>query len=550
MKENNEVDKKSLRSITKVNVDWNELAKDCVCFANAYGGKLLIGIEDDDDLPPENQKIPSDLPVKLQKQIQNRTINVSVIPSIKTAENNGQYIDLIIRRNASSIACTSNGKYFIRVDDECNPVLPDELQRLLNDKSAFQWETQVYLKIPRSIHDEPKLNNFYQEVKNSERVSEFVKSKSKEELLDHYLFADDKYLTNLGILWIGKREHRARLLYSPVVQFIKWDENEQKVRKQIWDDYSFNPKELIEAVWSEIPDWRDGIEITDGIFRKNLRNYDEVVVRELLANALVHRPYTTRGDIFINLFNDRFEIHNPGLLPLGVTPKNILHKSVQRNPHLAKVFYDLKLMEKEGSGYDKIYESLLSSGKPLPQTIEGEDRVLVKVEKRIVNKDVIHFIDKVNKSYQLRSKEIISLGLIAQNKALTAIDFGNILSLKEKDAVQNWMGRLIEFGLVELKGRTKGATYFIKPEILKKHKFTGKTTLRNIEPYRIKELIKEDLKTYSNSSISEINNRIGNEIPRRTIRYVLNKLIAENEIGYKGERKWRRYFIDKSAGNK
>ena len=457
---------------------------------------------------------------------------------------------MIIRRNASSIACTSNGKYFIRVDDECNPVLPDELQRLLNDKSAFQWETQVYLKIPRSIHDEPKLNNFYQEVKNSERVSEFVKSKSKEELLDHYLFADDKYLTNLGILWIGKREHRARLLYSPVVQFIKWDENEQKVRKQIWDDYSFNPKELIEAVWSEIPDWRDGIEITDGIFRKNLRNYDEVVVRELLANALVHRPYTTRGDIFINLFNDRFEIHNPGLLPLGVTPKNILHKSVQRNPHLAKVFYDLKLMEKEGSGYDKIYESLLSSGKPLPQTIEGEDRVLVKVEKRIVNKDVIHFIDKVNKSYQLRSKEIISLGLIAQNKALTAIDFGNILSLKEKDAVQNWMGRLIEFGLVELKGRTKGATYFIKPEILKKHKFTGKTTLRNIEPYRIKELIKEDLKTYSNSSISEINNRIGNEIPRRTIRYVLNKLIAENEIGYKGERKWRRYFIDKSAGNK
>jgi len=550
MKENNEVDKKSLRSITKVNVDWNELAKDCVCFANAYGGKLLIGIEDDDDLPPENQKIPSDLPVKLQKQIQNRTINVSVIPSIKTAENNGQYIDLIIRRNASSIACTSNGKYFIRVDDECNPVLPDELQRLLNDKSAFQWETQVYLKIPRSIHDEPKLNNFYQEVKNSERVSEFVKSKSKEELLDHYLFADDKYLTNLGILWIGKREHRARLLYSPVVQFIKRNENEQKVRKQIWDDYSFNPKELIEAVWSEIPDWRDGIEITDGIFRKNLRNYDEVVVRELLANALVHRPYTTRGDIFINLFNDRFEIHNPGLLPLGVTPKNILHKSVQRNPHLAKVFYDLKLMEKEGSGYDKIYESLLSSGKPLPQTIEGEDRVLVKVEKRIVNKDVIHFIDKVNKSYQLRSKEIISLGLIAQNKALTAIDFGNILSLKEKDAVQNWMGRLIEFGLVELKGRTKGATYFIKPEILKKHKFTGKTTLRNIEPYRIKELIKEDLKTYSNSSISEINNRIGNEIPRRTIRYVLNKLIAENEIGYKGERKWRRYFIDKSAGNK
>ena len=34
------------------------------------------------------------------------------------------------------------------------------------------------------------------------------------------------------------------------------------------------------------------------------------VVRELVANALVHRTYTTRGDIFVNLFPDRLEIHN------------------------------------------------------------------------------------------------------------------------------------------------------------------------------------------------------------------------------------------------
>lgn len=45
MTENNQVDKKSLRVLTKNNPDWNELAKDAVCFANAYGGRLLIGIE-------------------------------------------------------------------------------------------------------------------------------------------------------------------------------------------------------------------------------------------------------------------------------------------------------------------------------------------------------------------------------------------------------------------------------------------------------------------------------------------------------------------------
>lgn len=43
------VDKKSLRAITGRNPDWDALAKDCVAFANAQGGHLLIGIEDDAD---------------------------------------------------------------------------------------------------------------------------------------------------------------------------------------------------------------------------------------------------------------------------------------------------------------------------------------------------------------------------------------------------------------------------------------------------------------------------------------------------------------------
>ncbi len=52
------LDKKSLRVLK--NNEYAELAKDCVAFANAQGGSLLIGIEDDADLPPENQKIKNE----------------------------------------------------------------------------------------------------------------------------------------------------------------------------------------------------------------------------------------------------------------------------------------------------------------------------------------------------------------------------------------------------------------------------------------------------------------------------------------------------------
>jgi len=57
MEEGKLLDKKSLRFLRGKNTDWDELAKDCISFANAHGGNILIGMEDHADLPPENQKI-------------------------------------------------------------------------------------------------------------------------------------------------------------------------------------------------------------------------------------------------------------------------------------------------------------------------------------------------------------------------------------------------------------------------------------------------------------------------------------------------------------
>lgn len=543
MQENSQYDKKSLRALTKANPDWQEIAKDAVSFASAQGGFLVFGIEDGEEFPPSSQIIPENLAAKVQKQIQSRTINVSAIPQVKN-EGKGEVLQVLIQRNASAIASTSNGRYYMRIDDDCKPILPDELSRLLSDKGAFVWEIQSYLKVSREDYDQNKYQNFLKDIVESQRVSSFIKEKTPDELLDYYFFTSGEFLTNLGILWIGRREHRARLLYAPSIQFIKFDENDQKVNKIVWDDFSKNPKELIFSVITDITDWKEGVEIADGMFRKNILNYDEPVIRELIANALVHRPYTIRGDIFINLFPDRLEIHNPGLLPLGVTPKNILHKSIQRNPHLAKVFYDLKLMEKEGSGYDKIYETLLSNGKLLPEPTEIEDRVRVIIRKRIINKSVIQFIEKVNAEFQLRSREIISLGLIAQNTSLTAIEFSDLLGLKEKDAISSWIGRLINFELIKTKGRTKGTTYFVEPSILRKHEFKGKTNLKNIPGHRLEALIIEDLTRYGRSSIGDIHQRIGKEIHQRTLRYQLTQLVQRGSIKKEGEKRGTKYFID------
>jgi ATP-dependent DNA helicase RecG len=545
MKEGENYDKKSLSIITGKNPGWKEIAKDCVGFANARGGIIAIGIEDKEDLPPSNQKINSQQVDTLRKRISELTVNVACNLSIEMEENGGEWIKIQIYPSQTSIASTTDGQYYIRISDHCKPVLPDELSRLFTDKPAFIWETKIFQKITIDKCDQAKLKQFESDIKKAKRVSNFIKEKSIKELLMYYQMYDGNFLTNLGILWIGTSQQRAKLLYAPVVHFIKFNKNGTKIKKEVWDDFSLNPKELIQNIWDKIPEWKEGVEISRGVFgREILYHYNENIVRELLSNALVHRPYSTRGDIFINYYPDYIEIHNPGLLPIGVTPYNILHQSVRRNEHLSKIFYDLNLMEREGSGYDKIYEIQLSEAKQLPIVEEKDDRVIVTIYNQIKDPNIILLIDNIKQHYQLNQKEIICLGIIAQNKSIIATEFAKQIQSNDDKQIKNWLGNLLRYKIVQTKGKTKGMQYYINPLILKGTSLE-KTDLSIIQEHRLKILILEDVDKYPNSSIVDIHKRIGEEIPIRKIRKCIYEAVKNGEIKTIGGKKFREYYIEK-----
>jgi len=544
MNENKNIDKKSLKFLRGKQTDWTELAKDCISFANAQGGFIYIGIEDKEKLPPENQKITDKtLPDVILKNIAQRSINVGIAVTVETTANKAEYIKVQVFRNAQTIASTTDGKYYVRVHDNCQPVPPDEMARLAADKNAFVWEEQTNKKVPANQFDEQKRSAFLRGIRNSARVSSFVKEMSDEEILDFYCFQKKGYLTNLGILWIGKRNDRASLLYPPAIQVIRYDNQDEKVWKLLLDDYFANPLELLERVLNDVPDWQESMEISEGLFRKNVPFFPIEVVRELLVNALVHRTYTTRGDIFVNIFPDRMEIHSPGRLPFGVTPKNILSQSVRRNEHLSKVFYDLGLMEKEGSGYDLIYAKLLGSGKPLPIVKETDERVKVIVKKQFVSKEVVRLMDKASSEFSLKQKEIVSLGLLSQQQSYSAIELSNILNQDNESGLRHWFGRLPELGLIVKTGKGKGTQYSVNPEFIRKIHFKRKTNLKNIEDYRLEELIRKDVTAYPESGFSEIHQRIGLEINEHTVKRILRNLVKNKVLMQESSKRWARYSI-------
>jgi len=222
------LDRKSLRVVTGRTADFSELAKDCVCFANGRGGQLLIGIEDGATAPPTAQRVPSDLLEHIRKRVTQVTVNVTVLPELRTHSNGGEYVSLSIPRSPG-VASTSDRRYYLRVGDSCLPVVGDDVLRLANDRSVISWEAMTSLGVSSGDVDASVLRRSTKTIRASDRVKSSVKEKSDAELLAHYDLAVGKTLTNLGVLMIGSRSDRSKLGTAPIVQAIRYDEHEKKI---------------------------------------------------------------------------------------------------------------------------------------------------------------------------------------------------------------------------------------------------------------------------------------------------------------------------------
>ena len=546
-RESQHLDQKSLRKVTGPTADFGQLARDCVCFANGAGGVLLIDIEDDDDAPPAGQRVDPALLDRIRKRIGELTVNVQVAPELKRHENGGEYIALTIPR-AAGVASTSDGRYFLRVGDTCRPIVGDDVMRLANERPATPWEEMTSQGVPRANADTAKVASFCARLRASDRVKPSVKEKPDDELLTHYGLAKGDVLTNLGVLLMGGRRDRAGLGSASIVQAIKYDEREVKVAKWSWDDHELSPIELVDTIWNQIPDFRESYELPDGMLRTKLPAYDELVVRELLVNALVHRPYTQGGDVYLNLHPDRLEVVNPGRLPIGVTPKNILHASRRRNDGLARVFHDLKLMEREGSGIDLLFERLLASGRKVPTITEGTDSVHVTVPRRVVQPGIIKLLVEADQRYQLTQRERITFALVAQTEGISAAQLAQDLELPDAGALRPWLGRLLTLGLIEQSGRTNAVRYLVPPALLREAGLDTLTTLTRVQPHRLRALILEDLERFPDSAKGDILRRVGPEIPDRTFRRALEELVESGKVLATGEKRWRRYRLGASIG--
>jgi len=542
------IEYKSLQKIKTGDKGFKELAKTCVCFANAQGGKIIIGFQDKTQEPPANQKIPQKDINDTLERLRGLTFSVGLSPSdILKHSNGGEYFEILVYPSQKVVATTSEGKIYIRIADTCEPVRGEDLQRIVAEKDAFQWEL---VQRNLGIEQTPSTNitKLIENIKGSDRIKESIREKSEYEILEHYHLVENGKLTNLGVLWLGTANQRAKLSYPITVQYLVFDAMENKTRKLLWDSHDLNPQELLYAIEREAIELNYSYEFPEGLFRNQVRHYPKEVIRELLVNAFAHKSYLISSDITIEVYPDRMRISSPGSLPLGINSENILHQKHRRNPHLIKLMHDLKLMEGEGSGYDLIYEKLSTDAKPFP-TIESDyNKVSVTIESRIVDMQALRLTDYISKHFNLTQRERILVGIVARHQKILSTELTKILQLPEEDRLRNWYSKLIEKNILLTHGKGKGNAFLINPKLLSDSKLNLSPSLKTVEPYVLEQLILTDIKNYPNATIGDIDKRI-KDVSKKELQKVIYKLVDNGEVAATGSKTYRKYLLAEKKRN-
>ena len=214
------------------------------------------------------------------------------------------------------------------------------------------------------------------------------------------------------------------------------------------------------------------------------------------------------------------------------TPRNILQVGCpRRNDGPARVLHDLALMEREGTGFDLIYDRLLTSGRAAPTVVEAADAVRVTVPRRVLHPGVLWLFANANERFQLNQRERIALPWLASGEGISAAEFSALLAPTDPQSLRTWVSRLIDLGLIAQVGRTKATRYFVPPQVLRSSGVGHSSTLSRVQPHRRRALILEDLRRFPNASRVEIHARVGLEIHAKALTRTLRELLLAVFVG-------------------
>jgi ATP-dependent DNA helicase RecG len=424
-----------------------KILRTVVAFSNTAGGRVIIGIED------KTLKIVGvDDAHKLEERISaavSDAIAPQIVPNIEVLNWHGINILLI------EIFPGSQRPYYIRSkgDQQSTYVRIGSTNRLAD---SFMVESLRRTRLPTTFDEGVIVQSSFSDLDFTLACDVFSSFKK----------LDKKNLLTLGITSQDRGEEKAT--YGGIILFGK---EKERFLPDAWIQAGrfkgTNKVHILDSQKIAVP-FIKSVEEVMGFIRKHLNvaliikdiqhieewSIPQVAIRETVINAILHSDYSLAGSpIRIAIFDDRLEIENPGILPFGMTFEH-LHMGVSkvRNRVIARIFQEVKFIERWGSGIGRIKEACHNYGlrPPLFEEIGYHFRVTLFREK-IYDVPVTGVEEKI-------------MTILSHKNSLSTQEIASDVSLSARQ-VRKYLISLIEKGkIIEIKRNLNDPEkkYFLK----------------------------------------------------------------------------------------
>jgi len=524
-----------------------ELIEALVCLANAEGGELWLGVEDDgtpSGLHPDHRLLEG-----LAGMVAARTspaLNVQA----EVVELNGVTVARIQVPKAQGEVATTSGVYLRRRlkhdgTPECVAMLPHERASRASSFGLIDVSAQPVAGATLADLDPLERERLRQAVQ--QYGGDRVLLELDDEALDGALTLTarqpdgSRVPTLTGLLLVGRETSLRQLV--PTHEFAFQVLAQQAVR---FNEFRRFP--LLKALdWLEtnFRPYNPEDELQVGLFRVPVPKVDMGAFREAVANALIHRDYHRLGAVHVRLEDEALVVSNPGGLVDGVTLANLLVTEPRpRNPTLADAMKRIGVVERSGRGVDKIFRGMLKFGRPAPDySYTTAQSVVLRLPTAEADLDFRRLVVEHERTTnaELPIDRLIALATLRELKRLSADALAERIQ-RDVTSAKRTLEALTEAGMVEAHGATRGRSYTLSASLYQavgnKAAYTRQAGFSLIQH---EQMVLSYVQQYGQIKRAEVMDLC--RLTEDQAWQLLKRLVSAEKLVKHGERRWSFYTL-------
>lgn len=427
----------------------SDLKKELVAFANASGGNIFLGIEDDGSV------CGIQITNQLMSQIQDAASECDPQVNIEIINHSNHVLQIHVFESNTKPHRTTTG-FYLRVGANSQKMRTDTILEFLEKEGRVRFDERIRNDIEFNKNFS---ENQWERFLRLSGISPAVEKMTVLQSLGAVVLKNSQPLfTNAGVLIFT--ENPSQFIHQTYVTCVAFRTNAKTDivdRKDFHDDFFLNIENTLAFIERHI---NVGAKITDTI-REDIWEIPKVALRESIVNAVVHRDYLETGArVVVEIYPDRIIISNPGGLPKGMPETDFGKYSLARNATLANLMQRAGYIEKLGTGITRIRQEAEKAG---IHDVEFSFGYFFAVEfKRKKNSEKNSEKSSLKTiSKELNDSQLALLNCISENPGIRTIMISNLL-FRPVNTLEKQIKILISKELIERRGGKKRGGYFIK----------------------------------------------------------------------------------------